>query len=625
LFAGLISKGQPVSAWGSPDKILDALAPYSLDRPRDVWATERQMLVQVATRTGSTSADICRHSESGVAVAFWGRLDNRPDLIAQLDAADKASDDELIALAWLKWGEHSPEKLVGDFAFAIASPKTGVVFLARDVMGVKPLFYRVDEHGFFFANSAAAFKPLRLGTLTPSREWMARFMLGISFQDVGTAYEELKKLPGSHCLLVHSDGRMNLRRYHRFNFDAPVERKRDPAWLQAYQAVWQEAVACRMPEQGPIGSENSGGLDSGSITAELAKQLAEKRERHRLHGFGFAYAGLEPEYIMEVARHCEIANNYLKSGEIAEPAEGWNSKELRIAGYPNEHPNGTSHAAFYAECRLHGIGTLFSGFGGDEVTTLDGSALRLELYDRRDWRNLWDILPGAWPMRAGRFALTAYRALNELPTSIPGRKKRVDEYWTDNFVRAEMHGAYPLYQDYMACIANFRQFRTVNAHAAFNLEQAFIATRLSNCTQMAASYGVDYVWPLWDQRLVQQWLSTPSIWKMGPGGIKRNLHRNAAAAAGPDKMVWKPHKDMGYGQSLDGACAESNIALFEQLRGLVQDMPAELAAVVDADKARAFAEKGLTEDLRGVRYAVHLADCVSNLSQLSRWLRDAAS
>ena len=68
-----------------------------------------------------------------------------------------------------------PEKLVGDFALAVASPKTGVVFLARDVMGVKPLFYRADEHGVFFANSAAAFKPLKLGTLTPSQEWMAKF------------------------------------------------------------------------------------------------------------------------------------------------------------------------------------------------------------------------------------------------------------------------------------------------------------------------------------------------------------------------------------------------------------------------------------------------------------------
>ncbi len=196
-------------------------------------------------------------------------------------------------------------------------------------------------------------------------------------------------------------------------------------------------------------------------------------------------------------------------------------------------------------------------------------------------------------------------------------------YWPDNFVQANMHEKYPLYQDYMDCIANFRQFRTVNAHAAFNLQQPFIATRLSNCTQMAAAYGVDYVWPLWDQRLVQQWLSTPSIWKMGPGGIKRNLHRNAAAGAGPDKMVWKPHKDMGYGQALDETSKADNKAVFEKLRSLVNDLPVELAPVVDNDKALSLAEQGIREDLRGVRYAVYLEDSVRpTLSQLSRWLAE---
>ena len=222
MFAGVLSFEQSISAWGQPEKIVAALAPYSLDKPRDVWASERQLLVQVSTRTGSVSAAIYQHPESGLAVAFWGRLDNRPDLISQLEAEHNASDDELIALAWLKWGECCPEKLIGDFAFAVASPKTGVLFLVRDVMGVKPLFYRADKHGVFFANSAAAFKSLKLGTLTPSQEWMAKFLLEISYSHTETAYEEIKKLPGAHSLLIHADGRTNLRRYHQF-VDEPID------------------------------------------------------------------------------------------------------------------------------------------------------------------------------------------------------------------------------------------------------------------------------------------------------------------------------------------------------------------------------------------------------------------
>ncbi len=129
---------------------------------------------------------------------------------------------------------------------------------------------------FSLPTSAAAFKPLKLGTLTRSQKWMAEYMLGLSYSHTETAYEEIKKLQGAHCLLIHADGRMNLRRYHQFIDDAPIEKKRDPKYLEAYRAAWQEAVACRMPASGNIGTENSGGLDSGSITAEIARQLGEK-------------------------------------------------------------------------------------------------------------------------------------------------------------------------------------------------------------------------------------------------------------------------------------------------------------------------------------------------------------
>ena len=86
---------------------------------------------------------------------------------------------------------------------------------------------------------------------------------------------------------------MNLRRYHQFIDDAPMEKTRDPKYLEVYRATWHEAVACRMPSSGSIGTENSGGLDSGSITAELARQLGHGIRR--LHGLGFCHETLEPE------------------------------------------------------------------------------------------------------------------------------------------------------------------------------------------------------------------------------------------------------------------------------------------------------------------------------------------
>lgn len=620
MFAGLISNGQPVAAWCTPDALLAALAPYSQSAPRDVWIAERQLLVQVATRTGAESAVLYRHLESGVVVAFWGRLDNRPELTRQLQAAQAARDDELVALAWLAWGEHCPEKLVGDFALAVFNPDSGTLFLARDVMGVKPLFYRVDAHGVAFASSAAAFRAFKLGSLTPDTDWMARFLLEVSYSQDGTAYRELHKLPPAHCLTATADGRVSLRRYHRFRDDAPFERHRDPRYLAAYQAAWREAVACRMPAAGPIGTENSGGLDSGSVTAEIARQLGPEANRHRLHGFGFAFDEREPQAIMAVARHCRMAHQFLSAGMEAEPAEGWATHELRITGYPNEHANGTSHALFYEQCRLQGIGTLFSGFGGDECVTVNGLAVRREMFRRRQWRLLWNVLPGAWPGRAARMALTAWRGMRPLPAAYPALKTQTDAMWPELLVHRELAERVGLYAGMLDAVRGFEQFEGPNAHALHQLQAGYVSTRLANCSLMASAYGVDYVWPLLDVRLLQQWLSTPSVWKLGPHGITRYLHRCAVAEAGPPEMVWIRSKDMGNAQAGAYWAKTDQKPLFRRMLALCDAQVGQLDGIVDWARLRAQAERGLREDLRGASYAYLVEPQIANLEMLQSWL-----
>lgn len=622
MFAGLISSERPLADWCTPEALLAALAPYSLQAPRDVWIADRHLLVQVATRCGAQSARIFRHAGSGLAVAFWGRLDNRPALIAQLEAGRAALDDELIAMAWLKWGEHCPERLVGDFAFAVLSPETGTLFLTRDVMGVKPLFYRTDADGLAFASSAAAFKALQIGDLTPDRDWMARFLLEVSFSHDGTAYRELKKLPPAHCLTFTAGGRTSLRRYHHFEDDAPLERTRDARHLEAYQAAWREAVACRMPAHGPIGTENSGGLDSGSVTAELARQLGDDANRHRLYGFGFAFDEHEPQAIMAVAKHCRMANQFLSAGMEAEPPEGWAARELRIAGYPNEHANGTSHALFYEECRLHGIGTLFSGFGGDEGVTASGLSLRRELFGRRAWRALWDILPGALPARAARFGLSCWRGLQPLPGGFGKLKSQVDENRDMRLLRDDEMQRLNLYRECISAVSEPAQFATVNAYAINRLSAPFLATRLENCTLMASAYGVEYVWPLLDARLLQQWLSTPSVWKVGPHGTTRYLHRRAVEPAGPPEMVWIRSKDMGNASATAYWDSHDNRPLFERMRALADGPPpGGLDEIVDWRRLSSLAETGLREERRGWRHAYVLEMAVANLEMLCAWLR----
>lgn len=575
------------------------------------------MLLQVSTRNGSKSATIYQHPESGVAVAFWGRLDNRHDLIAQLGAGHKACDDELIAQAWLKWGEHCPERLIGDFSFAVASPKTGVVFLVRDAMGVKPLLYRSDKNGIFFANSAAAFKPLKLGTLTRSQEWMARYMLDISQSHTDTAFVEIKKLPGAHSMLIHADGRMNIRRYHQFVDDAPVENKRDPKYLEAYQAVWQEAVRCRIPEQGPFGCENSGGLDSGSITAEIARQLGGDIDR--LHTFGCCYSVLEPEYIMANPMKWGVERNTLFSHNRQRQDLAASNRALRVNGYPLEFDEGEFSFLTYQVCAEQSLSTLFSGFGGDEVmTTTKVLPIRLELFDQRQWHWLLKIMPGSLPARLLRVLKTVYRsktAENEPMSWLSD----FQECWNYQFLSAKVLADYDLKSNYFASASHEEGIRRINHLALKLLGSPYMSIRLENCSLMAASFGIDYAWPMQDRRLVQQWLSTPALWKIGDGGVARYFHRNAVAGVCADKVAWKKNKDMTTNNTKKKILEKDNRPNLMQLQELLHTLPTQLQLLIDAEKTQQIINQGLVDAWHGR----HISPHINRLATLSGWIAES--
>jgi asparagine synthase (glutamine-hydrolysing) len=137
---------------------------------------------------------------------------------------------------------------------------------------------------------------------------------------------------------------------------------------------------------------------------------------------------------------------------------------------------------------------------------------------------------------------------------------------------------------------------------------------------MASAYGIEYAWPLLDQRLVQQWLSTPAIWKVGDGGINRFLHRSAVSGVCPDKVAWKPSKDMGYQQVSSIADVADNRLLYRQALALVENVPDELMKVLDVAKIRIMAEDALSADRRGIEIQTAWSANVFQLELLSRWL-----
>lgn len=211
------------------------------------------------------------------------RLDNRPELSVALGYAkeshDKLGDGELLLAAWQRWGRDFPDRLRGDFAFAIWDSQTGELFCGRDPMGVKPFYYHL-AHGnrLVFASSAAAV--LAAGGI-PADLNEVRIADAIVQETEGadqtsTFYRAVHRLPPAHTMLVRAD-RCTIERYWQpLGGHPPQLPTNDAAWLDAIRDAVDKAVARRLRSNAMVGSMLSGGLDSSTIVALAARRCRDE-------------------------------------------------------------------------------------------------------------------------------------------------------------------------------------------------------------------------------------------------------------------------------------------------------------------------------------------------------------
>jgi asparagine synthase (glutamine-hydrolysing) len=353
--------------------------------------------------------------------------------------------------------------------------------------------------------------------------------------------------------------------------------------VDAYRAVLEESIRCRMASDFPLGTENSGGIDSAAITAYLAHFLGEPGDR--LHSFGFAFCEQEPAYILETSRATGIKHNYIITNPMAvDTTDEDITRALHVLGYPQEHSIGTEHMVFYGECARRDIRTLFSGFGGDEVVSNPGALLRYELLDSHAYGNLWNILRGD-PLSRTLRLIKATTIGRRSPDYRPDFLIAWQARWPHQALSSELVEDLGLQREYMETARHDAPYRRINDWILQGLlNMPYIAWRFEAGTLLAASYGVEYRWPLWDSRLVQQYLSTPSLEKAGPKGMGRYLHRRAIQDVVPGRIAWKPSKDMGYAALHDEIRAARLMAAAGRMNRLDAQLHPGVAALLDRSK-----------------------------------------
>ena len=526
-------------------RLLETLSPYQQSDKIGIWRNQRALIGHsLKWNTASSKYETTPYQcpSSKLIIASWLRLDNRQEVskLLALDHVKNITDPMLVLAAYRKWGKECADKLEGDFSFVIYDPIKQQCFAARDSIGIKPLYYFFDEKVFIFSSTAALFPRLTNFQLQPNEHWIALRLVRQSMSFTETGFKNVLKLPPAHSLEI-TQSRSEVKRYFKFQDNAPSTIKRNPEWVSSYRHKLDEAVRARLNSTYLIGSETSGGLDSSTITALAALNLPH--DKKHFHVFGYALYEQEPDYLLATSQYHTIPHNHIYTQlNPEETREELFEREMTVLGYPCEHGNATSHLMFYRLCEQHGIRTLLSGFGGDEVVTNSGHLLARELIGAGHFMTLFRETPGhpfMQLLRAGkRIYQTKFRS--DVSYMESAYRRRLPDMIISN-AADQKHSAT---NEILGAAKYDASYHSINQFILEQKLRPFVSTRTESCSLMAASFGVDYRWPLLDRRLMQQYLSTPSIEK-NSRHADRYLHRRAVTDILPRKVAWKNKKSVG--------------------------------------------------------------------------------
>ena len=214
-------------------------------------------------------------SSGRYCIVFNGTIYNYPELREQLVSLgyrfNSHSDTEVIVNAYAHWGDDCVARLHGMFAFAIWDSKRRNLFLARDRMGIKPLYYAHSQQGFFFASNPQSL--LATGLFSTEIDAFGlhnQLSLHAVVPAPRTLLRSIRKCRPAYYMNVAADGKIAERPYWSLQAKRPAERLSPEDWNRAIHDALMQAVKKRLTiADVPVGVLLSGGLDSSLLVALL--------------------------------------------------------------------------------------------------------------------------------------------------------------------------------------------------------------------------------------------------------------------------------------------------------------------------------------------------------------------
>lgn len=481
---------------------------------------------------------------SGAVVVFDGRLDNREEVLASVDPTLRiipdAPDPAVVLAAYRTFGDPFPERLKGDFALGLFDPSRQQLLLARDAIGIRPLYYARAGDTFVFASEIKAILAHPRVSAQPNDDLLADFLLDGARDAQGmTFFNGVLSLVPAHVAILTARGFLT-RRYWDFDCSRQVRLESFAEYVEAFRDHFTCAVRRRLRSAHPVAVSVSGGLDSSSIFC-LAETLRRQSPGRYPSLLGISYTSPdgtpsdEKVFLLEIERQYGIA-----IGRVPMSPPGFVDRAAEVvwhveAPFLDEQWN-TTHA-FLGTLKRLGASVLLTGQWGDQL--LFDQAYLIDLVRGLRWRAVWTHLNefGRWFTDAEARYFRRRFVLDLVKYHVPAATVPL-------LRRLRSRQERPWYAKALRKRARQRAFRQrppgidfASAHARALYEEAR-SSRHVLCmdwnNKVAAMHGLEMAFPFLDQDLVGFLMSVPGdlqTWRGVPKALLREGLRGVLPAA----------------------------------------------------------------------------------------------
>ena len=490
------------------------------------------------------------NEDASLHITYNGEIYNHADYRESLDAKGHVyqthCDTETILHLYEEHGSACVDYLRGMFAFAIWDQRKQELFIARDRLGVKPLYYvHRDDGSLFFGSEIKTLLEARAVRPEINYAVLSDYLANHATSGEETLFRGVKRLLPGH-VLTWRDGEVTIRRYWDVDFTKDSDTRDDKTYIKQWSELFRESVRLRLMADVPLGMFLSGGIDSSAIAAMMSEMVTEP-----IKTFSVAFAEREANEL-EYARL--VAETYKTNHhEIVVSPEQFFEALPRLVWHEDEPLAHPSSVALYFVSHLASqhVKVVLTGEGSDELLAGYG----------RYRRTLWNLSMGQrYNKLTPSFAREALR--NQIESTLPtGRLRQklmrtflvlspeLESIYFDNFAvfpmpmqqhmftretRARMHEIDP-YVELRRILARTKDMSLLDGLLYADIK-TYLHELLMKQDQMSMATSLESRVPFLDHKLVEFTARMPDTMKLR-GGTTKYVLRESMKGVLPEKIL----------------------------------------------------------------------------------------